>query len=343
MRSREQPVDKAKLDELREALKQAAARSDAETSSLLRRRDQLADELLKMKSAARDAGSDEEESLLRKKERELDRLDRELGDAKAAARELDRLDRELEQAAEDLMKDLGQSAQDIDDSAQDINHLQEQEMTQKEKEELKEKIEELRQLMRQQGQGGKPQMARLKRFSRMARGGKGQREGEGGDGQSGGESQESQTGGDPRSGQGQGGSEADGQGETWILGPNGEKVLMLSNAKGTGQEPGGRGGEGHEGRGAGQGHDTNVQGKATHAKMSTEDTQVQGVDTGQGGARSQVILGAAEKGFASKRYEKVYTEYHQVAEESLRKDEIPGGYRFYVKRYFQLIRPREEP
>ena len=39
---------------------------------------------------------------------------------------------------------------------------------------------------------------------------------------------------------------------------------------------------------------------------------------------------------------KVYREYHTVAEEALNKDEIPGGYRFYVRRYFQLIRPREE-
>ena len=76
--------------------------------------------------------------------------------------------------------------------------------------------------------------------------------------------------------------------------------------------------------------------------MGTQDTQVQGADSGQGGARSQVILGASERGFASKGYKKVYTEYHQVAEESAAKDEIPGGYRFYVKRYFQLIRPRDE-
>ena len=53
-------------------------------------------------------------------------------------------------------------------------------------------------------------------------------------------------------------------------------------------------------------------------------------------------LGAAERGFASKGYNKVYREYHTVAEEALEKDEIPGGYRFYVRRYFQLIRPRDD-
>jgi hypothetical protein len=88
-------------------------------------------------------------------------------------------------------------------------------------------------------------------------------------------------------------------------------------------------------------HDPNVQGKATNPKMGTQDTEVQGAAS-QGASRSQVILGAAERGFASQGYKKVYTEYHQVAEQSLAKDEVPGGYQFYVKRYFQLIRPREE-
>ena len=50
---------------------------------------------------------------------------------------------------------------------------------------------------------------------------------------------------------------------------------------------------------------------------------MQGADTGQGGSRSQVILGAAERGFASRGYKKVYTEYHQVAEESLAQGRDP--------------------
>lgn len=89
-------------------------------------------------------------------------------------------------------------------------------------------------------------------------------------------------------------------------------------------------------------HDSNLQGKATNPKVGTQDTQVQGNETGQGGSRSEVILGAAERGFANKGYTKVYREYHTVAEEALNKDEIPGGYRFYVRRYFQLIRPRDD-
>ncbi len=354
-------VDKQKLEQMRESLKKAAADAEKRQQAIEQRRQELADEILKRKEAMKDrpdGGSDDEVSLLKKKERELERLDRELDQQKNAGRQLDRLDRELEKAAEDLMKDMGMSAQDLDQGADDINHIQQQEMTQEQKEELRQKLEEMRQLMRQQGQGGKGQIVRLQRFGRMARGQSGQQgqgqqgQGEQGQGQQGqgqdgqgqqGQGQQGQ--GQGQQGQGQGGH----GGETWVLGPNGEKILMLSKGSGgqgdgQGQGQGGNGGQGQgpPGRGWGEGHDPRIQAGATNPKMGTEDTQVQGADTGQGGSRSQVILGAAERGFASRGYQKVYTEYHQVAEESLAKDDIPGGYRFYVKRYFQLIRPRED-
>jgi hypothetical protein len=356
LRNQAAPVDKAKLDQLREAVKEAAEQAMKNRSELEQRREQLADEILKMKERGADGGSDEEESLLKKKEAELDRLDRDLDSRRNAQRELDRLDRELEQSAEDLMKDLGASADDLEQGAEDLNRMDEQQMSQQEKEELKQKLDELRQLLRQQGQGGKAQIVRLQRFGRAAHGQQGgsgsgsDGQGQDGQGQAGNQGSGQQGNGGDSSGQGQqggqgnGGSQGSG-GETWVMGPNGEKMLMLSR---------GQGGQGSSGQGGGQGgdqagpgpwgteHDPHVQGQATNTKMGTQDTQVEGADA-QGGSRSQVILGAAQRGFSSHGYRKVYTEYHQVAEESLGKDDIPGGYRFYVKRYFQLIRPRDTP
>jgi hypothetical protein len=327
--------------------------------------------------------NEEERSLLQKKERELEHLQREDEQQQAAGRQLDRLDRELAQAAEDLMKDLGQTGKDLEQGAEDINRMARDEMTEEQKEELKQKIDELREVLRQQGQGGQQQMVRLRRFQSHARGqggrdqagqggGQGQQQGQGqeGEGQAGegqtGQSGQGQNGQNGQNGQGQGGqgegqpdrggagggNSGEGQqsgmghsqgGELWVLGPNGEKILMLSQSHAQASGHGGEGGGG-EGQGAhswGTGHDEHVQGGATSSKGGTEDTEVQGQDTGQGASRSEVIQGAAERGFASRRYTNVYREYHAVAEEALGKDEIPGGYRFYVKRYFQLIRPRE--
>jgi hypothetical protein len=84
-----------------------------------------------------------------------------------------------------------------------------------------------------------------------------------------------------------------------------------------------------------------VQGAATSTKAGVQNTQVAGQDTGEGASRSEVIEGAAERGFASRQNQKVFREYHSVAEEALEQDQIPGGYRFYVRRYFELIRPRD--
>ncbi len=348
------PVDAAKLEAVRDALKKAAERAEKNQALRAERRQQLADEILKAKEKLGDGGSDEEQSLLKKKERELERLDRDLDAQRGASQQLDRLDRELEQAAEDLMKDMGMTAQDLEQGAEDINHLQEQQMSQQEKEELRQRLQELRQLLRQQGSGGQSQVLRLQRFGRIARGQSGQGgQGSGGQGsQSQGQSGSEQLGGSQPpggSGPGQGGSGGTPQqtgsgGETWIVGPNGEKLMMLSRGSGGHGDSSGEGGGGRGQAGRwGEGHDPRVQGKPTSSAMGTQDTDVQGTDTAQGGSRSQAIEGAAERGFVSRNYQKVYTEYHQVAEESLVKDDIPGGYRFYIKRYFQLIRPRDTP
>jgi hypothetical protein len=127
-----------------------------------------------------------------------------------------------------------------------------------------------------------------------------------------------------------------------VLGPNGQKMLMLSKGRGSGSRENQQGGSGNQkGSGAGKDPGGNPQGQASSIKGQTQDTQVAGQETGEGSSRSEVIQGAAERGFASRGYTKVYREYKNVAEEALNHDEIPGGYRFYVRRYFLLIRPRE--
>jgi hypothetical protein len=59
-----------------------------------------------------------------------------------------------------------------------------------------------------------------------------------------------------------------------------------------------------------------------------------------GAARSEVILTAAQRGFAHRDDRRVYADYVEHAEEVLEPDRIPPGYRFSIRRYFQLIRPR---
>lgn len=105
-----------------------------------------------------------------------------------------------------------------------------------------------------------------------------------------------------------------------------------------GDQPGGGGPGGKE---WGTGHTGGVQGESTDLKGQTKDVVAAGVDTGEGTASSEVIYGAAQRGFVGQGYQRVYTDYETVAERVMNQDEIPPGYRFYVRRYFQLIRPRE--
>lgn len=75
--------------------------------------------------------------------------------------------------------------------------------------------------------------------------------------------------------------------------------------------------------------------------METTDVQAMGLDSGQGVTRSEVIQGASGRGFRGRGYQRVYTEYRTVAEEQLKSEEIPPGAGTHVRRYFDLIRPRD--
>jgi hypothetical protein len=96
-----------------------------------------------------------------------------------------------------------------------------------------------------------------------------------------------------------------------------------------------------QGAAAGFDNDPRSLSKPSQIEARHQDTQLTG-EHGKGPTRSQVILDAADRGFATASYERVYADYRSHAEEVIERDEVPAGYRFYVRRYFQLIRPRDE-
>lgn len=338
-------VDKAKLESLKSALKKSAEtvqNKHSKTDEARRSLEETRKRLLQKKQ--KQGLTKEERDELARTERQLERLDRQKARQDAEQKQLSGLDRDLAKAAEDLMKDLGQSSQDLEQGAQDINRAAQQKLSEEQKRELLRRLEELRQILRQEGQAGRDRVKRMMSFGQRARGGSG-KEGQGKEGQG-------QTGGEQR-GQGMGQGEGEGQGQgnsgkkpgVGGLRPGGGAVVMMTpggTMPGSGSESGEQSGGGQQGGDEwGTGHDPNVRGDATKLKGQTEDVTAAGADTGQGASASQSIYGAAERGFVGRGYKKVYTDYHTVAEEVLGHDEIPPGYRFYVRRYFQLIRPRD--
>jgi len=323
----------AELDKLRQALEKAARTSEERLKSIDQRRRELEEEhksLLKKKNDKADAGATPDlDKKLADNERRLEHLDREKNRAERSQKQMSELDKQIAQAARDLMRDAGQSAQDLEQGAQDINRMAKQETSEEQKQELLKKLQEMRELMRQQGKGGKDQRERMQKFGQRARGQSGG-QGKPGDGQ----------------GEGQQGGKKDGPlrlgsgpGSVPIEIP----VPVSQSGNGQGKPSGDKPGGSQPGASDsyGNGHDTNLKGDATDLKGKTKDVTAAGADTGQGAAASQVIYGAAERGFVGRGYKQVFTDYQTVAERALSQDEIPSGYRFYVRRYFQLIRPRE--
>ncbi len=64
-------------------------------------------------------------------------------------------------------------------------------------------------------------------------------------------------------------------------------------------------------------------------------------EKGQGQSKSEIIQGASEEGFATAEYKDVYGDYSSVVEEVMEREKVPSGYRYYIKRYFQLIKPQQ--
>lgn len=336
-------TSKADLERLREAMRRAAESAQQRRAALDERRKRLADELLERRAARGDAGADEDERLLERRERELERLDRARDELDRASRRLDRLDRDLARAAEDLLSDVGAAADDLERGAEDLNRMGADDLTDAERDELARKIEELREELRRSGSTTEERKQALSRFLRSARGARGA------DAprktacpESDPSCEQGQGDAEPRGEGGQGGEGADGGTPTFEVGKNGERVLVVRKTSRASSD-GSRGGDDSTrgaGRDYGTGHDPNLVGRPTDPGLRTLDVAATGADTGQGASRSEVIFDAAERGFGGGAYRRVFTEYKTTREAQMHGDKLAPGAAAHVERYFDLIRPR---
>jgi hypothetical protein len=323
---RDEKVDPAELERLRKALEAASTDAEGRVERLEQtRREAEAEQrrLLQKKNAKQDKTDPQQSAEQERQKRRLEKLDRDISDAKRTREKMSELDKELAKAAQDLMKELGKSAEHLKSGAEDMNRMARQKMSDKEKQELKQKLEELKELLRQGGAGREQHLKRLQQFAERARGKKGD--------------------GSPEGGQsGKQGKPGEQGSQRLTLGPGGTPIPMPgAGSPGSGADRPGSGDGPSGGTEAGSGNSPDVKGAATDLQGKTEDVTAAAVDTGQGAASSEVVFGAAERGFSGARYQKVYTQYRTVAEDVLSQDTIPAGYEFYVRRYFQLIRPRQ--
>jgi hypothetical protein len=324
LKKKQKPPSKAELDQLRSALQKASAAASEHQAGIEQRRKELEEEqqsLLKKKQQPGDNTAKTDQKLAENK-RKLERLGRDKQRADKSQQKLSELDKQLQDAARQLMQDMQAAGQSLESAAEDVNRMGKQQVSDEQKKEMLKRLQELREVLRQQGKGGKDQLDRMQRFGERARGGKQQpgQAGKPGNGTQPGQLRLSR-----------------GQSE----GPTID-VPMPGSSPGAGKDSPGEGQPGEQsGKSYGTGHDDKLAGDPSKLDGKTQDVSAAGVDSGQGAASAEVIYGAAERGFVGRGYQKVFTDYQTVAEQVMAQDEIPPGYRFYVKRYFQLIRPRD--
>ncbi len=259
------------------------------------------------------------ERRLQEKKRELDKLkkDEEKREQSEQRRAVKRLQKDLEKAAENLKKpDKDQSQQEqeqnqqqasqrLKDAARETGRVDRDQRKQATQKKMSSQMDDLREAMRRAKQRGNkgpndPFNKQGKNQDFIARA-RGKK----------------------------------GSGQAWKPG-QGQRGL----GQGQGQGQNGQGsGSGQQGDTWGTGHDDNLTGDPTGKSGDTKDQELQGQQGHEGGSIRETILAAAQKGFASARYQKVYQDYQRIVEEVMRTEKLPSSYKYYVKRYFAKIHP----
>ena len=118
---------------------------------------------------------------------------------------------------------------------------------------------------------------------------------------------------------------------------------------GIGKACNGVGGSGRPGDGIGGGTDPNPFGALTNLDSFRQLERIRGVQgTGESTVETTEVPIAGDPTTSTDgqstedSYKEVYTKYHKLSEDALSQEQIPLGYRFYVKRYFESIKPKEE-
>ena len=82
-------------------------------------------------------------------------------------------------------------------------------------------------------------------------------------------------------------------------------------------------------------------GKLTSLDSALNLTRITGVQ-GDGASAVQTVASSPEGQQSAVSYKDAYTKYQKLSEDALTQEQIPLGYKFYVKRYFEAIKPTDE-
>ena len=327
----QKPMTEKDKEQLQKQLDKVSKQMQKQDKDQQQKQDQaqqkLQDEIKRLEKKQKEAKTDEErqqaERQLAKKKDELQKLDKDQQDKDDSAQRsaLKRLQKDMEKAAENLdkpKKDPNQSKEQQDeeekerdkqasrnlkDAARETGRVDQDQRKQATQKKMSSQMDDLREAMRRAKQKGSkgPQdpFGKQDKNKDFSQRARGQK----------------------------------GSGQAWKPG------------QGQGNQPGGQGnqpgGQGNQpgGKEWGTGHDDNLAGDPTGKSGKTKDDDLTGQQGQKGTSRRETILAAAQKGFASTSYKKVYADYQKIVEEVMRNEKMPSSYKYYVKRYFAKIHP----
>jgi chemotaxis protein histidine kinase CheA len=299
-----------KQDEKQKAREEKEKKADAARENEIQKKK---DEVKRLEKKQKENPKDEQaKKQLEKKKRELEKLERDQQEKKdqqanKKERKLEKLSRDMKQSAENLKnKKSDDAARDMRDAANESKKFEQEMKKVQNQQQAQSKLGDLKDSIRRakakNGKDGQGQKGQLGRAQRIK-----EWEGRAAGGQ-----------GDPnawKQGQGQG--------------------------QGQGQPGQGRNGQGPPGPGIGNTPDPgSLIGDPTKLSGKKKEEFVNGKD-GRGPSKRQTVLTAAQKGFSSVSYKQVYADYKKIVEETMNAEKVPQGYKYYVKRYFQRIKPHD--
>ncbi|MFM7055675.1 MAG: hypothetical protein ACKO2P_02005 [Planctomycetota bacterium] len=102
-------------------------------------------------------------------------------------------------------------------------------------------------------------------------------------------------------------------------------------------------GQGRGGRKAGKGSSGDPRGDASGHAATAHELRLKGENSGQGDSETEMLPGEREEQPAEREYRANLQRYESLQESSLDSEPVPPGQKQLIRRYFQLIRPREMP
>lgn len=100
-------------------------------------------------------------------------------------------------------------------------------------------------------------------------------------------------------------------------------------------------GQGRGGRKAGKGSSGDPRGDAAAKSATAQEMRLKGENSGQGDSETEMLPGEREEQPAEREYRANLERYESLQESSLDSEPVPAGQKQLIRRYFQLIRPRE--